>query len=96
MCLTSSVNVIDNWPDEAFTSIKTDQNTAIITLTHDAKIDDIALQIALKSDCFYIGCLGSIKTHEKRIDRLLNMGFNKSIINFTILNLFVSFSFNWK
>tara|TARA_X000001036_G_C20587860_1_gene769491 strand:+ start:53 stop:1051 length:999 start_codon:yes stop_codon:yes gene_type:complete len=76
-----SVNVIDNWPDEAFTSIKTDQNTAIITLTHDAKIDDIALQIALKSDCFYIGCLGSIKTHEKRIDRLLNMGFNKSIIN---------------
>ena len=76
-----SVNVIDNWPDEAFTSIKTDQNTAIITLTHDAKIDDIALQIALKSDCFYIGCLGSKKTHEKRIARLLNMGFNKSIIN---------------
>ena len=75
------VNVIDDWPDEAFTSIKIDQNTAIITLTHDAKIDDIALQIALKSDCFYIGCLGSIKTHEKRIDRLLNMGFNKSIIN---------------
>ena len=62
-------------------SITIDQNTAFITLTHDAKIDDIALQIALKTDCFYIGCLGSKKTHEKRIDRLLNMGFNRNIIN---------------
>ena len=75
------VTVIDDWPEEAFKSIKIDQNTAIITLTHDAKIDDIALQIALKTDCFYIGSLGSKKTHEKRVDRLLSMGFNKEIIN---------------
>ena len=76
-----NVNVVDDWPDDALKSITIDQNTAFITLTHDAKIDDIALQIALKADCFYIGCLGSKKTHEKRIDRLLDMGFNKNIIN---------------
>ena len=76
-----NVSVIDDWPDDALKSITIDQNTAFITLTHDAKIDDIALQIALKADCFYIGCLGSKKTHEKRIDRLLNMGFNRNIIN---------------
>ena len=76
-----NVSVIDDWPDDALKSIKIDQNTAFITLTHDAKIDDIALQIALKADCFYIGCLGSKKTHEKRIDRLLNMGFNRNTIN---------------
>ena len=75
------VSIIDDWPDEALKSIIVDQNTAVITLSHDEKIDDIALQIALKADCFYIGCLGSKKTHEKRIDRLLNMGFNKNIIN---------------
>ena len=76
-----NVSVIDDWPDEAFKSITIDENTAFITLTHDAKIDDIALQTALKAGCFYIGCLGSKKTHEKRIDRLLDMGFNKNIIN---------------
>ena len=75
------VSIIDDWPDEALKSIIIDQNTAVITLSHDEKIDDIALQIALKADCFYVGCLGSKKTHAKRIDRLLNMGFNKNIIN---------------
>ena len=55
--------------------------TAIITLTHDPKIDDMALQIALRSDCFYIGSLGSQKTHEKRLNRLLELGFNREIAN---------------
>ena len=59
------VSIIDDWPDEALKSIIVDQNTAVITLSHDEKIDDIALQIALKADCFYIGCLGSKKHMRK-------------------------------
>ena len=72
-----NANIIVDWPDDAFTKIKINKDTAIITLTHDPKIDDMALEIALKSDCFYIGSLGSKKTHEKRLNRLLKIGFNK-------------------
>jgi len=58
------------WPDEALKIFKPDNRTAIITLSHDTKIDDLAIIEALTSNCFYIGCLGSKKTHSKRLDRL--------------------------
>ena len=57
------LKIINKWPKEAFTEIKTDQNTALIVLSHDPKIDDPALQHALKNKFFYIGALGSKKTH---------------------------------
>jgi xanthine dehydrogenase accessory factor len=68
--------VISNaWPDEALASFGIDQRTAVVTLTHDAKLDDPALRIALQSDAFYIGCLGSTRTHAKRVARLTEAGF---------------------
>ena len=76
-----NATIIADWPDDAFKQIKINHETAIITLTHDPKIDDMALQIALRSDCFYIGSLGSQKTHEKRLNRLLELGFNREITN---------------
>lgn len=65
------------WPDEYFArpEVKPDRMTAIVSLTHDEKIDDPALTAALRSDCFYIGALGSKKTHAKRVDRLHALGF---------------------
>ena len=68
--------VISNaWPDEALAGFGIDQRTAVVTLTHDAKLDDPALRIALQSDAFYIGCLGSTRTHAKRVARLTEAGF---------------------
>jgi xanthine dehydrogenase accessory factor len=63
------------WPDEALAKLKPDRRTAIITLTHDPKLDDPALAAALRSDAFYIGALGSSKTHATRCKRLAAMGF---------------------
>ena len=63
------------WPDDAMKQLKPDRRTAIVTLTHDPKLDDPALQEALKSDAFYIGALGSRKTHARRCDRLREAGF---------------------
>ena len=74
------VEIINDWPDDAFKKIKLDHDTAIVTLTHDPKIDDIALKLALNCECFYIGSLGSKKTHEKRINRLQEMGINQKNI----------------
>ena len=68
--------LINTWPDDAMASLNIDARTAIVTLTHDPKIDDTALQLALKSEAFYIGCLGSEKTHGARIERLSKQGFN--------------------
>lgn len=65
-------NLIPEWPDEAL--LKLDPETAVATLTHDPKIDDPALLAAMKADCFYIGALGSRKTHAKRIDRMTKAG----------------------
>ena len=70
------VKIINKWPKEAFKEIKTNQNTALIALTHDPKIDDPALQHALNNNFFYIGALGSKKTHENRCKRLKDSGFN--------------------
>ena len=75
------IKVINKWPKEAFVEIKTDQNTALIALTHDPKIDDPALQHALKNNFFYIGALGSKKTHANRCARLKESGFSNEKIN---------------
>jgi len=62
------------WPDEALPGLALDRRTAFIAVTHDPKIDDPALTMALASDCFYIGALGSGRTHAKRRERLLAAG----------------------
>ena len=76
----SDVEIINEWPNEAFKKITTDSNTALITLTHDPKIDDPALHHALKGKFYYIGALGSKKTHTNRSVRLKLMGFNENEI----------------
>jgi xanthine dehydrogenase accessory factor len=65
------------WPDEVMRRIRLDRNTAVLTLTHDPKIDDRALAEALRSDCFYIGALGSRKSHAQRLERLRAAGFGE-------------------
>ncbi len=67
--------ILDDWPDEALAVLSPDARTAIVTLTHDPKLDDPAIQAALRSPAFYLGCLGSKKTHAKRLDRLTAAGF---------------------
>jgi xanthine dehydrogenase accessory factor len=75
------VKVIAEWPDVALPPIGIDRYTAFVALTHDPKIDDPGLTIALKSDCFYIGALGSRKTHARRVERLkTERGFNDNDI----------------
>lgn len=63
--------VICAWPEDAFDELVLDSRTAVVTLTHEPNLDDIALKRSLKSKCFYIGALGSKKTHKKRIERFL-------------------------
>lgn len=63
--------VICAWPEDAFDELILDSRTAVVTLTHEPSLDDIALKKSLKSKCFYIGALGSKKTHKKRIERFL-------------------------
>ena len=70
-CLTA-------WPDEAMAELGLDTRTAVVTLTHDPKIDDPGLQAALASDAFYIGCLGSRRTHAARCERLTDAGFSEA------------------
>jgi len=69
-------SVIDDWPDEALERLAPDQRTAVVTLTHDPKLDDAALGVALRSPAFYIGSLGSRKTHAARLHRLKKRGFS--------------------
>ena len=64
-----------DWPDEALERLKPDHRSAVVTLTHDPKLDDPALALALRSDCFYIGALGSRRTHAARCSRLKEIGF---------------------
>jgi len=68
------VTLIDAWPDVAFENLKLDATCAVVTLTHDPKIDDPALIAALGSPVFYIGALGSTRTHAKRVARLTEAG----------------------
>ncbi|WP_127561526.1 XdhC family protein [Nioella ostreopsis] len=68
--------LMEDWPDEALAAYGLDPRTAVVTLTHDPKLDDPAIRAALGSDCFYLGCLGSTRTHAKRVERLTEAGFS--------------------
>ena len=74
------IKIINKWPDDAFKEIETNENSALIALTHDPKIDDPALQHALNKKFYYIGALGSKKTHENRCQRLKDSGFSEEKI----------------
>ena len=74
------LKIINKWPEDAFKEIETNENSALIALTHDPKIDDPALQHALKNKFYYIGALGSKKTHENRCQRLKDAGFSEAEI----------------
>jgi len=74
------VKVIAEWPDTALPPLAIDRYTAFVALTHDPKIDDPALTHALERDCFYIGALGSKKTHARRVDRLKAQGQSDAAI----------------
>jgi xanthine dehydrogenase accessory factor len=76
----ADVTVLAQWPDEALAAAPLDRYSAICLLTHDPKIDDRALVNALKADCFYIGALGSRKTHAKRIERMREQGFDEQAL----------------
>jgi len=73
--------VIAEWPDKALPPLNVDRYTAVVALTHDPKIDDPALMHALARDCFYIGALGSRKTHGRRIERLKGQGLSDAAIS---------------
>ena len=72
------VPVLADWPDAVLPDLNLDRYTAVLALTHDPKIDDPALAAALRSQCFYIGALGSRKTHERRRQRLIALGFTEA------------------
>jgi xanthine dehydrogenase accessory factor len=71
------VTLNNDWPDDALEALAIDSQTAVVTLSHDPKIDDPALQVALKSSAFYIGCLGSKRTHAMRVERLAGIGLGE-------------------
>ena len=75
------VKVIAEWPDQALPPLGVDRYTAFVALPHDPKIDDPALIHALSRDCFYIGALGSRKTHARRVDRLKQQGLTEADIS---------------
>jgi xanthine dehydrogenase accessory factor len=67
--------IAEDWPDDALARIGLDARASVVTLTHDPKLDDPAIMAALRSDVFYLGCLGSTRTHAKRVARLTEAGF---------------------
>ena len=73
-------HLVTEWPDEAMDAFEPDTRSAVVTLTHDPKLDDPALERALRSEAFYIGCLGSKKTHAARLERLRRMGFTDDVL----------------
>jgi xanthine dehydrogenase accessory factor len=72
------VGLLTDWPDEALEKLKPNRRTAIVTLTHDPKLDDPALAAAVRSDAFYVGALGSKKTHAARLKRLMAQGLGEA------------------
>ena len=72
----SGTPVVAEWPDSSFNTLYLDNRTAVVALTHAAHLDDEALTQALRSDCLYIGALGSKKTHAKRLERLREQGIS--------------------
>ncbi len=75
-----NVQLIDAWPDEAMTALAPDHRSAVVVLTHDPKLDDPALGVVLRSPAFYVGALGSRKTHAKRVARLGEQGLSEAEI----------------
>lgn len=75
------VPVIAEWPDEALPAYGLDPFTALVALTHDPKIDEPAIATALRADCFYVGALGSRRTHAKRVERLAAAGLSQQAIS---------------
>ncbi|WP_424812445.1 XdhC family protein [Roseococcus sp. YIM B11640] len=75
------VTLNHEWPDEAMEALAPDTRTAIVTLTHDPKLDDPALDVALRSQAFYIGALGSKRTHARRVDRLKALGHDDAALS---------------
>ena len=75
-----AVTMIEEWPDEALATLGLDARTAVVTLTHDPKLDDPAIRAALGSEVYYLGCLGSGRTHAKRVARLHEAGFSAAQI----------------
>lgn len=75
-----NVTVSTEWPDEAMDNLHPDSRTAVVTLTHDPKLDDPALDRALKSPSFYIGALGSRRTHAARLQRLRELGHGEAAL----------------
>ncbi len=76
-----NVTVSTAWPDEAMDELRPDPRTAVVTLTHDPKLDDPALDRALKSPAFYIGALGSRRTHAARLKRLHELGHDEASLS---------------
>ncbi|MEP0153763.1 MAG: XdhC family protein [Pseudophaeobacter sp.] len=75
------VTLLEDWPDEAVAALGLDARTALVLLTHDPKLDDPALEAGLRQKCFYIGALGSKRTHAKRVERMLAAGFGAQEID---------------
>ena len=73
-----AIEVSTEWPDDALNRLGADHRTAVVTLTHDPKIDDPALEVAVRAPVFYIGALGSRRTHGKRLERLQAKGFSEA------------------
>lgn len=76
-----AASILSDWPDEALAAIGLDAATAVVTLTHDPKLDDPALRLALPSPAFYVGALGSRKTHAGRVERLRAAGLEDAVID---------------
>jgi xanthine dehydrogenase accessory factor len=75
------VSLVHSWPDEALASLQLDRRTAVVVLSHDTKLDEPALQVALGSECFYIGALGSRRTQQARRERLAAAGFGEAALS---------------
>jgi len=74
------ITLLDDWPDEAMEAFAPDRRSAVVTLTHDPKLDDPALDVALRSEAFYIAALGSRRTHAGRVERLRALGHGPDLI----------------
>lgn len=75
----AGVKLINAWPDEALEKLQLDSTCAVVTLTHDPKLDDPALIAALNSPAYYVGALGSTRTHAKRVERLTEAGVGDKV-----------------
>ena len=74
------VAMTGDWPDEAMTALAPDRRTAVVALTHDPKLDDPGLDVALRSEAFYIAALGSRRTHAGRLERLQGLGHDEATL----------------